>query len=46
MTLLNGLHPPGGASSLLDMIRTPVLLEAFWPSRRIMQFDEFCRPAA
>jgi hypothetical protein len=27
------------------MIRTPMLLEAFWPSRRIMQFDEFCRPA-
>jgi hypothetical protein len=23
-----------------------MLLEAFWPSRRIMQFDEFCRPAA
>jgi len=23
-----------------------VLLEAFWPSRRVVQFDEFCRPAA
>jgi len=23
-----------------------MLLEGFWPSRRIMQFDEFCRPAA
>jgi len=23
-----------------------VLLEAFWPSRRIVQFDELCLPAA
>ncbi|MCH6166868.1 hypothetical protein [Pseudonocardia alaniniphila] len=46
MTMLNGLHLQGRAGSLLGMIRTPVLLEAFWPSRRIMQFDEFCRPAA
>jgi len=23
-----------------------MLLEAFWPSRRIIEFDEFCRPAA
>jgi hypothetical protein len=44
--MVDGLHPLGGASSLLDMIRALVLLEAFWPSRRIMQFDEFCRPAA
>jgi len=43
--MLVGLHPLGGASSLPGMIRTLVLLEAFWPSRRIMQFDEFCRPA-
>jgi hypothetical protein len=42
----DGLHPLRRASSLLGMIRTPVLLEAFWPSRRIMQFDEFCRSAA
>jgi hypothetical protein len=24
----------------------PVLLEPFWPSRRVVQFDELCRPAA
>jgi hypothetical protein len=41
-----GLPPLGGTSSLPDVIRTLLLLEAFWPSRRIMQFDEFCRPAA
>jgi len=23
-----------------------MMLEAFWPSRRITHFDEFCRPAA
>jgi hypothetical protein len=23
-----------------------VLLEAFWPSRRLVQFDELCLPAA
>jgi len=23
-----------------------VVLEAFWPSRRVVEFDEFCRPAA
>lgn len=23
-----------------------MVLEAFWPSRRIVQFDELCRPAA
>jgi hypothetical protein len=22
------------------------LLEPFWPARRVMAFDEFCRPAA
>jgi hypothetical protein len=44
--MLNGLQPPGGASSLPGMVRTPVLLKAFWPSRRITQFDQFCRPAA
>jgi hypothetical protein len=22
------------------------MLEAFWPSRRVVEFDEFCRPAA
>ena len=46
LTMPDGLHALGGASSLPGMIRTPLLLEAFWPSRRIMQFDEFCRPAA
>jgi hypothetical protein len=24
----------------------PTLLEQFWPSRRTVQFDEWCRPAA
>jgi hypothetical protein len=28
----------------LGVIRA--LLEAFWPSRRVVQFDEFCRPVA
>jgi hypothetical protein len=35
---------PAPASKTRDVLQ--VLLEAFWPSRRIVQFDELCLPAA
>jgi hypothetical protein len=39
-----GLALPAPAGKTRDVLQ--VLLEAFWPSRRIVQFDELCLPAA
>jgi hypothetical protein len=41
--LLKGTCPIGAGSQTQHMLR--VLLEAFWPSRRIFAFDEFCTSA-
>ena len=46
-TNLDGRVAPARRSGFtFRVIRRLLLLEAFWPSRRIMQFDEFCRLAA
>jgi hypothetical protein len=34
--------PPPDAAGLTDLV-IRALLEPFWPSRRVMAFDELCR---
>jgi hypothetical protein len=37
--------PSAGAAGLTGAVLRAVL-EPFWPTRRVLAFDEFCRPAA
>jgi len=37
---------PSDTGAELDVGMIPAVLEPFWPSRRIVQFNEWCSPAA
>jgi len=37
---------PRDAGAELDVAMIPAVLEPFWPSRRTVQFNEWCSPAA
>jgi len=37
---------PRGTGAELDVDMIPAVLELFWPSRRSVQFNEWCSPAA
>jgi hypothetical protein len=39
-------HLAARTPARLDDAMIPTLLEPFWPSRRTVQFDGWCRPAA